>query len=211
MASTRQISRSPVRHGPPDKLTFLFVGRLVAFKCLRIAVAAFGASPLLRRHRLLVVGDGPDRGLLEEQVRCLGLESTVEFAGARPGSEVPALMQAADVFVFPSIRESGGLVIVEAMASGLPCVVTDYGGPGETLVDNCGIKIPLGSAEQLISRFKDKLEQLALDLALRERLGTAARARALDLFTWDGKARMFVEIYRWVLGCRPISLISVRC
>jgi glycosyltransferase involved in cell wall biosynthesis len=193
----------PVRHQPSDKLTFVFVGRLVPFKCPRIAIAAFGASALLRRHRLLVVGDGPDRGLLEEQVRSLGLESTVEFAGARPVSEIPAIMQAADVFVFPSIRESGGLVVVEAMASGLPCVVTDYGGPGDAVAVNCGIKIPLGSAEQLIGQFKDKLEQLASDPELRERLSTAARKRALDVFTWERKARMFVEIYRWVLGRRP--------
>jgi glycosyltransferase involved in cell wall biosynthesis len=193
----------PVRHQAPDKLTFLFAGRLVPFKCPRIGIAAFGASPLLRRHRLLVVGDGSDRGLLEELVRSLGLESTVELLGPRSNADVAELMRSADVFVFPSIRESGGQVVVEAMASGLPCVITDYGGPSETVTENCGIKIPLGSAEQLISRFKDKLEQLASDAELRERLGTAARARALDLFTWDGKARMMVEIYRWVLGRRP--------
>ncbi len=193
----------PVRREPRDRLTFLFVGRLVPFKCPRIAIAAFGASPLLRRHRLLLVGDGPDRGLLEELVRSLGLEGTVQFAGARASAEVSALMQAADVFVFPSIRESGGLVVVEAMASGLPCVVTDYGGPGETLASECGIKIPLGSADQLIGRFKESLEQLASDSGLRERLSTAARVRAFELFTWDGKARMVAEIYRWVLGRRP--------
>ena len=192
----------PVWRRPPDRLTFLFVGRLMPFKCPRIAIAAFGASPLLRRHRLLVVGDGPDRGLLEELVRSLGLESTVEFAGARAGSEIPALMQAADVFVFPSIRESGGAAVVEAMASGLPCVITDYGGPGTTLTDECGIKIPLCSPDQLVDQFKDRLEQLASDSELRERLGTAARARALDLFAWDAKAKMIVEIYRWVLGQR---------
>jgi glycosyltransferase involved in cell wall biosynthesis len=192
----------PAQRQPPEKLTFLFVGRLVPFKCPRIAIAAFGASPLLRRHRLLVVGDGPDRWLLEEQVRSLGLESTVQIVGTRPNAEVPELMRAADVFVFPSIREAGGGVVVEAMASGLACAVTDYGGPRDSLTDECGIKIPLGSPDQLIGQFKDKLEQLASDPALRERLGAAARKRALDVFTWDGKARMLVEIYRWVLGRR---------
>ena len=192
----------PERRQPSDRLTFLFVGRLIPFKCPRIAIEAFGASPLLRRHRLLVVGDGPDRALLEELVRSLGLESTVEFAGARAGSEIPALMQAADVFVFPSIREAGGGAVVEAMASGLPCVITDYGGPGDAMTDECGIKIPLCSPDQLIDQFRDRLERLAADSELRERLGTAARERALDLFTWDAKARMIVEIYRWVLGQR---------
>jgi glycosyltransferase involved in cell wall biosynthesis len=140
--------------------------------------------------------------MLEDQVRSLGLESTVEIAGLRTNAEVSESMRSADVFVFPSIRESGGLVVVEAMASGLPCVATDYGGPGSVLTDECGIKIPLGTVEELTAQFKDKLEQLALDPQLRERLGVAARSRALDSFTWDAKAKKFVEIYRWVLGQR---------
>ena len=129
-----------------DKVTFLFVGRLVPFKCARIAIAAFGSSPLLRRHRLLIVGDGPERGSLQEQVKSLRLEGTVELLGNRSHDEVAQLMGSADVFVFPSIRESGGLVVAEAMASGLACVVTDYGGPGNILTDTSGIKIPLDSA-----------------------------------------------------------------
>ena len=82
-------------------------------------------------------------------------------------------------------------------------MIKDYGEASETVTDNCGIKIPLGQCGAAHRPFKDKLEQLASDSEFRERLGTAARARALDLFTWDGKARMFVEIYRWVLGRRP--------
>ena len=197
------LSSTSSRPHQRERLTFIFVGRLMPFKCPRIAIAAFGASPLLRRHRLLIVGDGPDRGMLEDQVRSLGLESTIVFAGMCSNAEVGKLMRSADVFVFPSIRESGGLVVVEAMASGLACVVTDYGGPGNALTHECGIKIPLGSAEELISRFKDKLEELAVDGELRDRLGAAAQTRACSLFTWDAKARIFLEIYRWVLGQRP--------
>jgi len=197
------LSSTACRPHGRERLTFIFVGRLIPFKCPRIAIAAFGASPLLRRHRLLIVGDGPDRGMLEEQVRSLGLESTVEFAGTRSNAEVGELMQSSDVFVFPSIRESGGLVVVEAMASALACVVIDYGGPGNALTHECGIKVPLGSAEELISGFRDKLEELAVDGALRDRLATAARKRAYSLFTWDAKARILLEVYRWVLGHRP--------
>ena len=119
-----------------------------------------------------------------------------------PIPRLQRFMRAADVFVFPSIREAGGAVVVEAMASGLPCVITDYGGPGVALTNECGIKIPLCNPDQLIGQFRDRLEQLALDSELRERLGAAARERALDLFAWDAKARMIVEIYRWVLGER---------
>jgi glycosyltransferase involved in cell wall biosynthesis len=186
-----------------ERLTFLFVGRLIPFKCPDMAIAAFGASPLLRRHRLLIVGDGPDRGLLEEQVRCLDLGSTVKFLGRRSNAQVAELMRSADVFVFPSIREAGGQVVVEAMASGLPCVVTDYGGPGEIVTSECGIKIALADREELIARFREKLEELAEDGDLRSRLGRAAQERVRSSFTWDAKARLYVEVYRWVLGHRP--------
>ena len=192
---------APERRQPSDRLTFLFVGRLIPFKCPRIAIEAFGASPLLRRHRLLVVGDGPDRALLEELVRSLGLESTVEFAGAVPAPRFQRSCRPQTSLSFPPSGKLGGGPLSRPWI-GLPCVITDYGGPGDAMTDECGIKIPLCSPDQLIDQFRDRLERLAADSELRERLGTAARERALDLFTWDAKARMIVEIYRWVLGQR---------
>jgi glycosyltransferase involved in cell wall biosynthesis len=195
----RQARERPSR----DRLTFLFVGRLVPFKCTRLAVAAFGSSPLLRRHRLLIVGEGPQRGPLQEQIKSLGLEDNVELLGARSHSEVAEFMRSADVFVFPSIREPGGSVVAEAMASGLACVVTSYGGPASIMADGCGIRIPLDSAEKLTVRIRDELEALAVDADLRNRLGAAAADRIRSAFTWDSKAKMIHEVYRWVLGQRP--------
>lgn len=185
-----------------DRLTFLFVGRLVPFKCTRLAVAAFGSSPLLRRHRLLIVGDGPERGTLREQIKSLGLEDNVELLGGRSHSEVAESMRSADVFVFPSIREPGGAVLMEAMGTGLPCVVTDYGGPGNVLAADCGFKVPMGTQEELIAGFREKMETLALDRDLRNRFGAVAAARVRRSFTWDSKCKMFVEVYRWILGLR---------
>jgi glycosyltransferase involved in cell wall biosynthesis len=186
-----------------DRLTFIFVGRLVPFKCPRIAIAAFGASPILRRHRLLIIGDGPDRRALEQQVVSLGLEGSVELTGALTLDEVAAHLQSADVFVFPSIRESGGTAVAEAMACGLPCVVTDYGGPGETVTSESGFKVPLANPEEMIVGFRRRLEQLAEDPELRKSFGAAAADCIRRNYTWDSKARMIQEVYRWVLGQRP--------
>ena len=185
-----------------ERTTFLFVGRLVPFKCVRLAIDAFAASPTLRRHRFLILGVGPERAALEDQVRRLDLGATVEFLGQRPNHEIAALMWEADVFVFPSIRESGGLVVAEAMASGLACVVADHGGPSNILTDRAGIKIPIGEPDVVAARFRVALESLAEDHSLRDRLGRAARERILQHFTWEGKARKIVEVYRWVLGLR---------
>jgi glycosyltransferase involved in cell wall biosynthesis len=84
----------------------------------------------------------------------------------------------------------------------LACVVTDYGGPAGALTPECGIKVPLGDPDELVARFRGALERLAEDRGLRDRLGEAAQERVRRHFTWDAKARMIVEVYRWVLGHR---------
>ena len=186
-----------------DPLTFLFVGRLVPYKCADVAVRAFAGSPLLRSQRLLVVGDGPERSSLEALVRAEGLEQSVRIAGALPQEEVARAMRGADVFVFPSIRELGAGVVVEAMACGLPCVVTDYGGPGGLIDETRGIKVPLAAKQALVEGFRGALEGLARDAAARARLGSNAHAYALREYAWSAKAAKIERVYEWVLGRNP--------
>jgi glycosyltransferase involved in cell wall biosynthesis len=195
--------RPPEKKPPHERLMFLFVGGLVPFKCAHLAVEAFGASSELRRHRLLIVGEGPERRRLVEMVRTLRLESCVEFLGVVPQERVAELMRTSDVFVFPSIRDAGAGVVIEAMASGLPCVVADHGGPASLVTPQSGVKLPLGTRDEMVQSLVRELERLAEDPALRHRLGEAARQRASDYFTWESKARSIIEIYRWVLGQRP--------
>jgi glycosyltransferase involved in cell wall biosynthesis len=185
-----------------DRLTFLFAGRLVPYKCPDVAVRAFAESAELRRHRLVIVGDGPERARLEADVAALGLQGTVEILGQRPQSEVGRLMREADVFVFPSIRELGAGVVVEAMACGSVPVVVSYGGPAALVTDDTGVRVPLGSKEELVARFRTALEGLAGDRARIPRLARAAHERALRRFSWDVKARKTIEVYEWVLGRR---------
>lgn len=182
------------------RLTFLYAGRLAPLKCVDVAIAAFAGSELLRRHRLCIVGDGPELPRLREQVRAAGLEDVVTFAGRKRHSEVGAVMQEADVFVFPSIKDLGAGVVVEAMACGLACVVVDYGGPGGLIDERIGVKVALGPKPALVAGFKAAMEGLAADPERLERLGEAAHERAIAEFTWDSKARRIVDVYREVLG-----------
>ncbi len=187
-----------------ERLTFLFAGRLVPYKCADLALRAFAASAELRRHRLVIVGDGPERERLQADVISLGLEGTVEILGQRPQSEVGRLMREADVFVFPSIRELGAGVVIEAMACGCVPVVVAYGGPATLVNDETGVRVPLGSKEQIADAFRVALEGLAGDRPRIRRLARAAHARAIGRFSWDVKARKMIEIYEWVLGRRAI-------
>jgi len=184
-----------------DRLTFIFVGRLVPIKCPDILVDAFSSSGVLKQHRLVFVGDGPERARLEEMVKLNGLEACVEFTGWRDYDEIGDLMRAADVFAFPSIHELGAGVVIEAMACGLPCIVAGHGAPGH-LVKGIGSVIPISAKPEMTEAFATGMEALATDDSLRQNWAGLASQRALTHFSWDAKARKTVEVYEWALGRR---------
>ena len=111
-------------------------------------------------------------------------------------------MRETDVFVFPSIRESGAGVVLEAMMSGMTCAVTDYGAPGQLISSGCGLKVALGTRQDLVNGFIKALEILVADSSLRDHLGKAAQEHVSAHFDWDVRARKIVEVYKWVLDKR---------
>jgi glycosyltransferase involved in cell wall biosynthesis len=163
------------------------------------------AADLVRRGRVVleIFGDGPERPRLEALVREHRIASGVHFAGWVEQADLQERLHRAHVLGFPSIREFGGAVVLEAMALGLAPVVVDYGGPAELATNGAGIRVPLGPREQIVAGFRDQLEQLAGNPLRVADLGARARARARDKFSWDAKAAQVVEVYRWVLGERP--------
>jgi glycosyltransferase involved in cell wall biosynthesis len=111
-------------------------------------------------------------------------------------------MQTAHAFVFPSIKDSAGNAIVEAMASGLAPIALDYGSFRQILTDDCSLKIPLGDRAAHVAGYRATMERLAANPALCRTLGERARRRALDLFSWDARARKILQAYEWALGRR---------
>ncbi|MEO0653103.1 MAG: glycosyltransferase, partial [Planctomycetota bacterium] len=124
------------------------------------------------------------------------------FHGAVPVEHVPHHMRDCDVYAFPSVRESGGATVMEAMACGKPVVVADHGGPAETVDDSCGLRVPARSPEQLIEGVADAIESLGRDEALRVAMGRAARQRIERAFTWEVRAEAALSVYDDVLGRR---------
>jgi glycosyltransferase involved in cell wall biosynthesis len=103
---------------------------------------------------------------------------------------------------FPSIREFGGGVVLEAMAMGLAPLVVDYAGPGELVVPGTGFKVPLGGRDEVVAGFRRELARMAEDDGGLAEVGARARARVEALFTWERKAEQVAEVYAWVLGAR---------
>jgi glycosyltransferase involved in cell wall biosynthesis len=184
-------------------LTVVYAGRLVPLKLVDVLVLAFAGSDALRRHRLVVCGEGPERAHLEALVAEHGLGSCVELRGHVPQHELGRLMGAADILGFPSIKDFGGGAVVEAMACGLAPVVVEYGGPGGLVDESRGITVAMGPHDVLVTRFREALEGLVADPARTRRLGEAAARYAMGSFTWAAKAAVTADVYQWVLGQRP--------
>lgn len=194
-----QFTTRPGARDSSRPLHLLFVGRLVPYKGCDMVLEA--AADLLREGaaRFTIVGDGPQRPELEEIVRRNNLPG-VEFRGNVPHDTLQEEFANADLLAFPSIREFGGAVVLEAMACGVPTIVVDYGGPGELASDECGVLIPLGSRKAIIKGLREALMQINGDRACLAIVGEAARQRAEQAFDWSVKAAQLLKIYECALG-----------
>ena len=189
------LPESTDRRGRHGQVRLLYVGRIVRTKGLRDAIRALALMRPAAPVFLDVVGDGFDRASCENLVNELGVSDAVAFHGRLPREEIDEFYRAADVFVFPSYREPGGIVVQEAMSFGLPLVVADRGGPAESVDDRCGFRIQPENPEQFAAAIADAVQRLVEDEDLRIRMGDAARARVASIALWDEKVRWLEELY----------------
>jgi glycosyltransferase involved in cell wall biosynthesis len=176
-----------------------FIGRLVPLKGVDMLLEA--AAPLLRDGHLTldIVGDGPMRAALEAQVAAENIAPAVTFHGNIPHRQVQTIAARSNLLGFPSIREFGGGVVLEAMALGVVPIVVDYAGPGELVTPETGYKVPLGTRADIVSGFRLRLEEIVRDPSQLPVLATKARERVAGVFTWKVKARQIARVYEWVL------------
>ncbi|MEM7236987.1 MAG: glycosyltransferase, partial [Pseudomonadota bacterium] len=182
-----------------------FIGRLVPYKGPDMLLEA--AAPLLRSGamKLDVIGDGPLMDTLRTQAAALQIEQALVFHGWLEHAQVQQVAARCHLFTFPSIREFGGGVVLEAMALGVVPVIVDYAGPGELLQPGTGFKVPIGSRDEIVSRLHQKLADIAADPSVLPGMAHNAQAYAKAHFTWSAKAHQVAEVYDWVLGRRPVK------
>lgn len=143
--------------------------------------------------RLILAGYRPPSPESWRLVAELGLRECVEYRGAVDASELPALYQGASAFVLSSDEEGLGIVVLEAMASGLPIVATACIGPTETVAhEREGLLVPVGAVTELARA----LARVAGDPTLRRRLSDAARLRAVGEFSFERAAARLGAVYR---------------
>ena len=193
-------SRNPE---PGAKLKLIFVGGFVPRKACYLGLRA--AAPLLRENlaHFTLIGDGPERGRLEELVRSLKIEKAVSFCGWLTHADVLKHLRSADVVVLPAIREGGGGVVFEGLASGAVPVILDYGGPGDIVQPGVGYIVPPTNVAEVVSQMEKILADLAGDPDLLHRLRRQGMVYAQERLTWDAKAQDTTRVLRWVIRHGP--------
>ena len=182
---------------PLDTVNVLFVGRLVDWKAIDIAIDAIGLCK--SKVKLTILGDGPLRTMLEGYAE-KNAPNRVTFLGMVPHSETVKHYDAADIFILPSIRECGGAVVLEAMARGLPVAATRWGGPMDYVTDETGFLIEPKSRQYMVQKFSSIIDDLAKKPELRFKLGKAAINRIKDHFLWDKKVQDILIVYKKAMG-----------
>lgn len=175
----------------------IWVSRFVAIKGAPLALRAFA---LALKHapdlRLTMVGDGPDTTKLRRLAARLGLRaSNVEWTGKVSLTEVKALLPKHDIFLFTSLRDTSGNVLLEAMAAGLPAVTLRHHGAAMIATDETALRIKPTSAEETTANFARAIVQLASDATLRAKMGEAAQRRINDVYAWPRKAEAMSAVY----------------
>ena len=189
--------------GLPDGVLCLYVGQLTERKGIDVLMKGFRlAGEDHPDAHLVLVGGGPLLGALTAAVRDdATLTGRVHVMGPCSEDELPSYYAASDVFVFPTLYDVWGMVLNEAMCSGLPIVSSEGAAGARDLVEEgvTGFRFALGNPEALAA----KLEPLLADPELRRRLAAAGRNKILGSFTPDQTARAVIRPVLTVLGAAP--------
>lgn len=179
---------------PENKKLLLYVSRIAPEKNIRFLFAAI--RRLIRRRQdfhLLMVGGGPDFDLYQNLAQKWGLKEVITFTNMQPREETVKYFGSADIFVFPSITETQGIVVTEAMAAGIPAVAVNKMGPSDIIKN--GVDGFLTSLK--IDEFTDKINELLENNVLRKKMGDAAKINASQYsvnVTADKMEKLYVKL-----------------
>jgi len=192
-------------------LRLLYAGRLLEWKGVDLAMRAvrlaLNAGVGLS---LTIVGQGPAEHLLRQLAMELSLDGAVRWVKWIPQTELDEHYYDHDALIFPSLRDSGGMVVLEALAHGLPVICTDLGGPKTIVNYRCGRIVATSgrNAEQVTAGLADAMVELGRDRELLNKLSRAARARAWE-FDFQ-KIVMKIHPLEWVVASSSGDQLSAR-
>jgi len=185
IAETIDNKHKPVPRKSEDSFRLLYAGRLMWWKGVHLALRALAKARAQNVDATLtIVGEGPARRDLERLARQLGIYDSIIWRGEIPRQELLGMYGGYHAFLFPSLHDAGGMVILEAWVHGLPVICLDLGGPGEIVDPTCGCVVPVAncSENECVTRIASEIIALAANEPRRLELchGTIKRCRALS-------------------------------
>lgn len=170
----------------------LWVGRFVPGKGVNILIDAF--SQVIRdfpNTRLTLVGDGPSRNSIDFQIEHLGLKKNVEIFDHWDNAKLPELYNKSDIFILPSLMEGVPRALLEAMACGIPVIITEL--PHlQDIVNGAGLIVPQSDTEKI----SGTIAQLLNNREMASRFGDAGRAKIVQQFSWQDTVEKISNVYQ---------------
>lgn len=183
----------------PRELLLLSVGSLIERKGMKYLIQAMPhIMQQMPDYRLVIIGDGPQKAELVALAESLGVASTITFAGIQTHAQVSKWMRRARLFVMPSLEEALGQVLLEALATGTPCVATRIGGIPDVVSPDVGLLVPPADPAALANAIVSILRAPEQWHTMSQH----ARLVAVERFSSQRIAARLIEIYRQVLAER---------
>lgn len=184
-------------------IRILWSGVLEHRKALHLLIMALGNVPSSCHYELRILGEGP----LENRWRKLSCQLRVEqhsqWMKWLPHKEAMAQYGWADIFIFTSLRDTCGTVVLESLSHGVPLICLAHQGAGDVVTEKCGITIPVTTPSQVVLKLRDAIVWLAEDRSRLEDLSRGAIQRAGE-YLWSRKGERIAKIYDEVIGVKEV-------
>jgi glycosyltransferase involved in cell wall biosynthesis len=200
--SIQQLPSVRLRHELSKPPKFLYAGRLLYWKGVHIALRAISElNRLTPGARFTIVGNGPERQRLLADVDRLGLHSQVEFISRLPQPQLFELYQSHDLLLFPSLHDSGGFVVIEALSRGMPVVCLDLGGPRDLVTPASGIVVQTKgrNTREVAEDMAQEIHRVITTSGKLQELSAGAIARAAE-FVLEERVRAFYGLALSAMG-----------
>jgi glycosyltransferase involved in cell wall biosynthesis len=179
-----------------QRLNLLWVGNIIPRKGLPLILHALANLKDSYDIKLTVVGDGSDKLRCQELAKKLGIQMKVDFVGKLNYLDVQKIYNQADVFIFTSLRDTSGNVVLEAMNNKLPVIALNHHGVSEMVTPDCGIKIEVQSVEQIVKDLSEAIKLFYHNRELLSQMGNKGYERIKQVYDWGKKAEEMSKIYQ---------------
>jgi glycosyltransferase involved in cell wall biosynthesis len=192
----------PARFLAPGPIRLLWSGEFTTRKALPLLLRALAALPADVPFELRILGKGPREAEWKALAGKLGIAGRCSFLGHLPLAEAVAQLDWAHLFVFTSLRDTSGNVVLEALGAGVPVLCFDHQGVADIVTPACGIKVPVVHPGHAIAAIASSIRSLALDRGQLVQLSSGAHARA-QRYLWTGNGDRVNSIYRSLVLAGP--------